>query len=70
MQQALDVVPADGALAGLLAQLLSTLMAHAHVAAGQHGGVSVLVQADHTQTLLHVFLTLMLQQQSTCMCDV
>jgi len=36
-------------------------MAHAHVSAGQDSGVPVLVQADDTQTLLHVFLTLMLQ---------
>ena len=55
------MISADWALAGLLAQLLSALMAHAHVAAGQDSGVPVLVQADDTQTLLHVFLTLMLQ---------
>jgi len=61
VQQALDMISADWALAGLLAQLLSALMAHAHVSAGQDSGVPVLVQADDTQTLLHVFLTLMLQ---------
>ena len=42
----------DGALGGLLAQLLRALVAHAHVTAGQDCGVTVVHQANHTEPLL------------------
>ena len=54
------MIPADWALAGLLAQLLGALMAHTHMPAGQHGRIPVIVEADDAQSFLHVLITLML----------
>ena len=56
------MLAADGALGSLLPQFLGALMAHAHVAAGQHSRVALVHQADNTQTLL-----LLLRCQTLCL---
>lgn len=54
VQQRLNLIPADGALVGLVLERARAAVAHAHVAAGQRGGVPACGHADDTLVAVRV----------------